>query len=283
MTANGNQSVARTYAVAGVPVFPCRETGERAKSPYVANGYHQANAHPDLLKHWAAMHPNAIYGLSCAPNGLFVLDADRHGNGDGVANVMSVFARHGFDWQSVPVVQTPGDGLHFIFQKPAGLAKTKGKIAEAVDVRDNGYIIAPGNILPDGRRYALVNGSTEQLAAAIASRSLPLMPEWLVAAALQPYRAPAPFKAATNAEAVTNQLRGLVQAVIGAPSGNRNRLLYWAACRLGGFVSQGIVGGDAALALLIEAGQQAGLGIGESTATALSGLRQGQMDAAHGC
>ena len=278
-----NHYLARTYANHSVPVFPCREGGDRPKSPYVANGYHQANTHPELLKHWASRYRDALYGLPCAPNNLFVLDADRHGNGDGVANLMAIFARHGFDWQSVPVVHTPGDGLHFIFQKPAGLAKTKGKIADAVDVRDNGYIIAPGNILPDGRRYALMNGSIEQLAAGIFSRSLPLMPEWLVAVALQPHRAPVPFRAPANAEAATNQLRGLVQAVIGASCGSRNRLLYWAACRLGGLVGQGVVGGDAALALLIEAGQQSGLGIGETKATALSGLRKGKQDAAHGC
>ncbi len=280
---NTNHFLAQTYANHGVPVFPCREGGDRPKSPYVANGYHQANTQIELLKHWASRYPSALYGLPCAPNNLFVLDADRHGNGDGVANLMVMFARHGFDWQSVPVVHTPGDGLHFIFQKPAGLAKTKGKIAEAVDVRDNGYIIAPGNVLPDGRRYALLNGSIEQLAAGISSRSLPLMPEWLVAVALQPHRTPVQSEAPTNAEAATNQLRGLVQAVINAPSGNRNRVLYWAACRLGGLLSQGIVSGDAALAMLVEAGQYAGLGRGEAHATALSGLRQGQQDAGHGC
>ena len=280
---NVNSNLALIYANLGVSTFPCREFGDRAKSPHVANGYHQASTHPDLLKHWAARYRGALYGLPCAPNNLFVLDADRHGNGDGVANLMAMFARHGFDWQSVPVVHTPGDGLHFIFQKPAGLAKTKGKIAEAVDVRDNGYIIAPGNILPDGRRYALVNGSIEQLAAAIARRSLPLMPEWLIAAALQPNRTPLPLKAPTNAEAVTGQLRGLVQTVIGATVGNRNRILFWAACRIGGLVQQGVLREEAAYALLQEAGQHAGLGQSEALATALSGLRQGQQDAAHGC
>lgn len=278
-----NINLAQIYACFGVPVFPCREAGEQARSPYTAKGYHQADASPAILRQWAAMYPKALYGLPCAPNGLFVLDADRHGNGDGVANVMAFYARHGFDWQSVPVVQTPRDGLHFIFQKPVGLGKTKGNIAEAVDVRDNGYIIAPGNTLPDGRRYALVNGTVDQLATAIASRSLPMMPEWLIAAALQPYRAPTPFKASTNIEGATNQLRGLVQAVVGAPTGNRNRVLFWASCRLGGLVSQGIVGGDAALALLIEAGQQAGLGQGEAYATVLSGLRRGQRDATNVC
>ena len=278
-----NHYLARTYANHGVPVFPCRECGDRPKSPYVANGYYQANTHGELLKQWELTYPGAIYGLPCAPNNLFVLDADRHGQGDGVANVMALFSRHGFDWQSIPAVQTPGDGLHFIFQKPAGLGKTKGKIAEAVDVRDNGYIIAPGNTLPDGRHYALLNGSIDQLGASIACRSLLLMPEWLIALALQPNRTTMRIKAPTTAGAATNQLRGLVQAVIGAPSGNRNRLLYWAACRLGVLVREGNVGGDAALALLIEAGQQAGLGIGEVRATALSGLRQGHEDAAHGC
>lgn len=278
-----NFELARAYAAFSVPVFPCREAGERAKSPYIANGYHQANASPDILRQWAAMYPRALYGLPCAPNGLFVLDADRHGNGDGVANIMALFARHGFDWQSVPVVQTPGDGLHCLFQKPVGLGKTKGRIADAVDVRDNGYIIAPGNTLPDGRHYALVNGTVEQLATAIANRSLPLMPEWLIASVLQPYRAPTPLKAPANVEAAANQLRGLVHAIVSAPSGNRNRVLYWAACRLGGFVSQGIVGGEAALALLLAAGQQAGLGENETHATAMSGLHQGQRDAAHGC
>lgn len=278
-----NTGLAQTYAAYAVPVFPCREAGERAKSPYVANGYHQANASPAILRHWAMMHPHALYGLPCSPNDLFVLDADRHGHGDGVANIMALFARHGFGWQSVPVVHTPGDGLHFLFQKPAGLGKTKGKVADAVDVRDNGYIIAPGNVLPDGRCYVLVNGTVEQLASAIANRTLPMMPEWLIAAALQPYRMPAPFKAPANVAATANQLRGLVHAIVGAPAGNRNRALFWASCRLGGLVSHGLIDGEAAFAMLLEAGQQAGLGHREAYTTAMSGLRQGQRDAVHGC
>ena len=106
-----NRNLAGTYATFGVPVFPCRESGERAKSPYVANGYHQATADADILKHWSRTFPTALYGLPCAPNGLFVLDADRHGNGDGVANLMSLFAAHKFDSNSVPAVETPGGGM----------------------------------------------------------------------------------------------------------------------------------------------------------------------------
>lgn len=278
-----NVHLAALYACYDVPVFPCREYGERAKSPYVANGFRQADASPDTLRQWARIYPNAVYGLPCAPNGLFVLDADRHGNGDGVANVMALFSQWRFDWRTVPAVSTPNNGLHFIFQRPSGLGKTKGKIADAVDVRDNGYIIAPGNALPDGRGYGLVNGRIAQLAAAIANRSLPLMPEALIAAATQPYCAPTPLRGPPTGTLLTDQLGGLVRAIVSAPAGNRNRVLFWASCRLGALVNQGVVGRDVALALLLEAGKQAGLGHRETYTTALSGLRQGQRDAARGC
>lgn len=277
-----NSKLAAVYGCAGVPVFPCREAGERTKAPYVAHGYHEASAEPAALKHWATIYPGALYGLPCAPNGLLVLDADRHGNGDGVANLMALFARHSFDEQSVPAIRTPRDGLHCIFEKPTGLGKTKGRIADAVDVRDNGYIIAPGTLLPDGRRYDLLNGTVEQLAFAIANQTVPFMPEWLVALALQPYSAPMPFEAPVHIEGVTNQLGGLVRTIIGAPIGNRNRALYWAACRLGGLVAHGLVGNEAASALLVAAGLRAGLGTREAQATAVSGLRQGRIDTSHG-
>ena len=278
-----NINLARRYAAAGVPIFPCREFGERTKSPYTVNGFHQASADSAVLKYWASAHPGALYGLPCGPNAIFALDADRHGNGDGVATIRALFAQQAFDGRSVPMVQTPRDGLHFIFQKPSGLAKTKSKIAEAVDVRDNGYIIAPGNVLPDGRCYVLASGTIERLASAIANRTLPQMPQWLIAAALQLHRAPTLFDKPFKSSAPETQLRGLVNAVIGAPTGNRNKMLFWVACRVGGLMRDGAVGEEFALALLLAAGQKTGLGEHEVRATAMSGLRQGHRDAARAC
>lgn len=277
-----NIGLAHTFGSLGVSIFPCRESGERSKSPYIPNGFHDASANIATLRHWATMYPTAIYGLPCSPNGLFVLDADRHGKGDGVATVMEIFGHYGFGWQSVPAVRTPRDGLHLIFKKPAGIGKTKGKIADAVDVRDNGYIIAPGAMLPDGRCYELLNGTIGELAAAIAARSLPTMPDWLVAMALQPNVAPKAFKAPVTVGGVTNQLGGLIQTVITAPPGNRNLILFWAACRVGGMVNQGIIPSEAATALLVEAGQQAGLSSREAYTTAISGIRQGQTETGDG-
>ena len=109
------------------------------------------------------------------------------------------------------------------------------------------------------------------------------MPEWLIKAALRPNRTPLPFKAPATAEAATGQLRRIVQTVIGAPVGNRNRILFWAACRIGGLVKQGLLREEAACVLLLEAGQHAGLAQSEALATSLSGLRQGQQDATDVC
>lgn len=277
-----NINIALTFAHFGVSVFPCREAGIRAKSPYVAKGFHQATADRATLIHWATQYPNALQGLPCAANGLFVLDADRHGNGDGIAIVMALFAQCRFDWRTVPSVRTPSDGMHFLFQRPAGLGKTKAQIAPAVDVRDNGYIIAPGTVLPDGRQYLLTSGTIPQLALAIAGRTLPMMPKWLIEMAVQPYREATSSPMPLNSTAEINGLEGLVRAIVSAKAGNRNRILYWASCRLGVAVSKGSINSNAALALLLEAGQQAGLGYSETYSTAQSGLRKGQQDASYG-
>ena len=294
MIGRNNQVVGMTYATAGVSVLPCHASGSRAKSPHTTNGFHEASTEAAQLKLWEWKYPDAIYGLPCAPNGLFVLDADRHGNGDGVANIMALFECHGYDWRSGPVVETPGNGLHFIFRKPVGLERTKGKIAKAVDVRDNGYIIAPGNILPDGRRYNLLNGTINQLAIAIANHSLPLMPEWLIRLALQPTSVASALRETpvnhcrashgppASADGSLHSLGGIIRAVIGAAVGERNRTLFWAACRLGTLVGEKIIHPEAALSLLTDAGELAGLARREARATALSGLRQGRGDAIHG-
>jgi len=276
-----NLDCALSYVNENVPLFPCREDGSRAKAPYISNGFRGATANHERIEAWAVKYPAAIYGLPCAPTGLFVLDADRHGDGDGVANVMALFRNHGFDWQSVPAVHTPGKGMHFLFRRPAGLAKTKGQVAEAVDTRDNGYIIAPGNVLPDGRFYNLIGGTVEQLAYAIFHRTLPVMPDWLVAIAS--HSAPPSKTCAVGASAETTevQLRGLVRTILSAPVGTRNRALFWAACRLGSHVANGAIGREAAVALLEEAGKHAGLGQREAYSTAMSGVRQGERDFAH--
>lgn len=278
--------LAAVYAAAGVSIFPCHENDYargKVKSPYTRNGYHDASTDACRLQIWDEAYPTALYGIPCAPNGLIVLDADRHGNGDGVESIFALFAIHGADLNSYPCVQTPsGGGLHVLFRRPAELGKTRGTLTAAIDIRDNAYIIAPGSVLPDGRQYQLLNGTIWELAEAIGKRTLPILPNWLAALIVQPaLQARTQVQTPTNPDTLKKQIGGLVRAVVCAREGNRNRALFWASCRVSALVAQNVINEGAALALLIEAGRQAGLTNSEAVTTARSGLRRVKVDAGH--
>ena len=61
--------------------------------------------------------------------------------------------------------------------------------------------------------------------------------------------------------------------VAGAREGERNSLTYWAACRAGEMVASGLLGADAAAAVIAEAAMRAGLPRAEAERTARSGIR----------
>jgi hypothetical protein len=72
-------------------------------------------------------------------------------------------------------------------------------------------------------------------------------------------------------------LAGVVRAVAHAPLGERNSVLYWAACRLAEHVRGRLLDHTTALAILCEAARYAGLPSAEASRTALSGLRRGEV------
>src|SRR4051812_7240822 len=78
----------------GVSVFPCHEGGASAKAPYTRRGFKDATTDQLTADLWSLKYPDAVSGIPCALNGVFVLDADRHRKGDGVGNIMTLFERH---------------------------------------------------------------------------------------------------------------------------------------------------------------------------------------------
>lgn len=270
---------------AGVAVFPCRELGASVKAPYINGGFKQATTDILIGEVWACKFPHAVWGLPCAQNNVLVLDADRHGKGDGVANLLALFGQHGFDWRDVPTVATPNSGYHFYFNRPAGLGPTKAHLCEAVDVRDNGYVIAPECQMGDGRWYRLIEGSLTHFAEAIAARLLPDPPEWMLPLLVNP---PASKwggmsrSIAVDDDTLRNQIKGLILVVLRAEEGNRNKALFWVACRLAEMVRDDLLAIEVAEMLLDEAGARAGLSMRETRNTAISALRtilRGEHDA----
>ncbi|QKR99202.1 bifunctional DNA primase/polymerase [Sphingomonas sp. CL5.1] len=271
-----NFLTADTLIRAGVMVFPCQEGGASAKAPYTRRGFKDATTDQLTADLWSLKYPGAIWGLPCARNGVLVLDADRHGKGDGVSNIMTLFERHQFDWYTVPVVATPNGGYHFYFSRPVAMGQTRATLCEAVDVRDNAFVIGPDCRMLNGRRYSLVEGTLHQFAEAIATHSLPEPPAWMMPMLVHP---PAPKWAGTpqpvavDDEALRNQVKGLILAVLRAEDGNRNKLLFWAACRLAEMVRGDLLDLEVAKMLLDEAGARIGLDPQETRRTTISGLR----------
>lgn len=259
-----------------VSVFPCHEGGSAEKAPCTSRGFHAASTNPVLRKIWSQNHPHAVWGLPCASNNVLVLDADRHGHGDGVESLFALFREHHFDSRSVPAVTTPNRGMHFYFKRPSGLTQTRGTLLQAVDIRDNAYVIAPGCCLADGRQYELVEGTLEQFARTLGGQCLPEPPDWMLPMLIRPSLPRRTYKPAfvdVDEEYLKNQLKGIFQAVLRAEEGNRNRLLFWGACRLAEMVRAGLLDLETVEMLLDEAGARLGLSARETRGTAISGLR----------
>jgi hypothetical protein len=210
-----NLVVALELAGADIPVFPARldwnsESKKWDKSPAI-NGWQQA-ATTDLerIRAWYRDLPRAlgvpgnrfVSGIWCGhPDSNFVVvDADRHGGPDGVAEFDALVAQHGLP--NGPVVATAGGGFHYIFRQPDGepLGNRSGALPRGVDVRGRGgWIVAPGSTRPDGAIWHTADGSLP-LIEALRNNSIPTLPTWIAdLIRTKPLKAPKEKAEATKA------------------------------------------------------------------------------------
>jgi hypothetical protein len=198
-------------AAAGWPVFPCDwRPGERSKAPLISNGFHGATTDPDVIRRWWRRWPYALIGVPVRPTWI-VLDIDpRHGGNRAALEPLP---------PTLTVWSGRGDGgCHLYFQRPLGPLTSTRLVKLGVDLRIGGksYCIVPPSIHPDsGKPY---RWEPHEVAA------LPLHLQELITPPLQRSK-PAIF---TGSSAAGD---ALVRHVARAVKGNRNRALFWAACR----------------------------------------------------
>src|SRR5262249_30346130 len=78
------------------------------------------------------------------------------------------------------------------------------------------------------------------------------MPDWLVTKLTAPNPHPQPqIAVATSCRPSVAAMRGVLCAVANGREGERNTVLFWAACRLGEAVRDGLVSSNTALDLLV--------------------------------
>lgn len=194
-------------------VFPCRETGPKAKAPYTATGFKEASYTPQVIKAWWSKWPHALIG-AVVPDSLIVLDLDpRHG---GTKDVLEAVT--GPLPPTLTVLSGRGDGgLHLYYRKPAGDLTDTG-LPDGVDLRKGGkhYCIIPPSKHPvTGEPYTWLDTRP---------------PAVLPARAVEAIRRPEPVLRPVMAH--PSNPGGLVDWFNNeVGEGNRNNALFWALKR----------------------------------------------------
>lgn len=250
---------AREFAAGGVPVFPCMPGGKR---PLTEHGFHDATTDPDQIAAWWGQHPTANIGVPTgAASGVVVVDVDVHGPVNGFDAFGRAHEAGLVDgWQLL--VSTPSGGMHAYYPAMPGGEQRSWQAARAgVDFRgDGGYIIVPPSIVNGDR------GSASYRARRIGSGRAASLDSGRLRDFLDPRPMPAPRPAGQVHEVSAERLAAWVA---GRTEGERNRGLFWAACRL----AENNTPPADTYAVLAPAAEHAGLTLREVSATIRSAYR----------
>ena len=232
-----NLSAALALGSSGVRIFPAGPD----KRPLFKQWQENSAAERDVISEWWRRMPWALPAIPCGPNGLLVIDLDRHSSGcDGVNAFKDFVGRHSALPQGVPMVKTPNGGLHLYFQQPVGepLGNGRGSLPAGCDVRGaGGFVMAPGAVLPDGRGWIQV--------ATQPPITRPAQLGWIE----KTLRRPPELRRESYSSENTSEERGRAYAeralheleaeLAVAREGERNHRLYQAAFRLGTMAARG--------------------------------------------
>ena len=84
------------FARKGYAVFPCKESCDKAKAPYVGGGFKAATTNHRQIVQWWTQWPNALIGLPTGlENGLIVIDLDIRPDGNGLEKFQKILVDHG--------------------------------------------------------------------------------------------------------------------------------------------------------------------------------------------
>jgi hypothetical protein len=153
-----NLTAALDLAAAGLPIFPAGPD----KRPLLAGWQEKASAKEEQVRSWWDSYPTALPAIVVGRAGLVVIDCDRHpGGNDGVKAFNRLLGVNGGNLADVPMTRTARGGAHLFFQQLKGnpLGNARGELPDGIDVRGvGGFVIAPGAVLPDGKRWQPING-----------------------------------------------------------------------------------------------------------------------------
>jgi hypothetical protein len=196
----------------GIACFPVRlvhlPNGDVRKLPATPHGFKDASTDPAILRTLWRDHPGPLVGVATGTiNGIDVLDIDQKPE----ARQWWQDNRHRIP--KTRTHRTRSGGLHLLFEHASGVRSSAGRISLGVDVRSDGGCIIwwPAAGFP-----------------VLSDAPIAPWPQWLLAQALPP-KPPEISSAAIVSDDKVN--RGILAVVAHAREGERNRVLFWAACR----------------------------------------------------
>ncbi len=249
------REAAITLARADIPVFPCVPGGKR---PLTSSGFRDATTRDYLVYQWWKRWPDANIGMPTGPtSGFDVVDIDVRGDESGFAAFQQALSAHLADGE-IARIQTPSDGMHVYYW--TDIPQRCWQAASAhIDFRGHGgYVIVPPSAI-----------NTDRGPVAYRVTSLGKRAERLDAVALRAFVDPRPVPMSHTRSTGRTSTAALARWVSRLQEGERNRGLFWAACRL---FESGTSPRDA-MATLVPAAQRAGLETIEILATIRSAWR----------
>jgi uncharacterized protein DUF3987/bifunctional DNA primase/polymerase-like protein len=173
-----NLTAALSLAAVGLPLSPAGPD----KRPLLAGWQEKASTEEEQMRNWWNTHPAALPAIVVGRAGLLVIDCDRHpGGNDGIKAFNELVSANGGNLANVPMTKTARGGAHLFFKQPTGepLGNGRGELPDGIDVRGmGGLVIAPGAVLPDGKRWQSASGRPV-LADAFKAGTIPELPQWL--------------------------------------------------------------------------------------------------------
>jgi hypothetical protein len=282
-----NRDIALRIIGAGLAVFPARP--DRKKRPLV-KWRKNSSTNTETIERWWKRWPSAVPAIDLGKSDLAVLDGDRHGGPDGRAALQELLEQQSDFGGTAPIVETPSDGVHVYFSRNGHeLTNSRGNLPPGIDIRAiGGYVIAPGAVLPDGKRYRAVSG-TPDLLAAYQAGTIPHVPEGIVGLIRARRKQGEQQQQNSGADAGVRErayaqatLEGCVAELSAAMPGSRNELANRLAFRLGRMVARSWVDRADVEAALLEALYKNGYigddGLRSAEATLRSGLDAGKRE-----
>lgn len=269
-----NRQAARCMAFQGFPVFPCLHD----KSPAEGTRWKEVKPRPhqDVTASWENEWGDYLPAIVLAEYRLLVIDPDVKNGCKGLDAWQALVAEYGLP-DGVPIVDTPTGGRHYYFRIPNGLifGNSPGSLPAGIDVRGaGGYVIAPGAMLPDGRRWSCQGDYV--------FRDAPLMPDWLIAI-LTPAvvnnpvvtARPKPVNLSGAASYWGGGFADEINALRLAKKGGRNTALNAAAFAIGQMVGKGGVDAQEAIMALVDAATGIGLVEDDGLRKVMATIRSG--------